>query len=310
MRVLVVGAGAIGGYFGGRLLEKGADVTFLVREKRQKQLNEQGLVIHSIHGDAHLTPQTMVAGEERAPFDLIIMTTKAYHFEEALETIRPYAGEATMLLPLLNGMAHMDLLREKFGSKNILGGFCFIEATLNERGEIEQKSKSHELVYGELDGSRSERITALEQFFQGAGATYTASEKIVRDMWHKYLFISTFSGMTTLVQAPAGPVLEAEYGPEQTRQLFEEIASIMKAAGAPIDEGIVEKQMNLFGKQSYGMKSSMLRDMEKGIAIESDQMQGYLLALARHHGLGAPLLQTVYYNLKVYEMKREKEMLM
>ncbi|MCK7605433.1 hypothetical protein L3V64_003480 [Geobacillus stearothermophilus] len=138
MRVLVVGAGAVGGYFGGRLLEKGVDVTFLVRERRKRELEERGLVIRSVHGDAVLAPKLIAAGERTEPFDLVVFSNKAYHLAGAIADAKPYVGETTMILPLLNGMAHMDVVRESFGDDKVLGGLCFIETTLNEKGEIVQ----------------------------------------------------------------------------------------------------------------------------------------------------------------------------
>ncbi|UFJ39773.1 2-dehydropantoate 2-reductase [Brevibacillus humidisoli] len=307
MRVLVLGAGAVGGYFGGRLAEKGADVTFLVREKRRQQLAARGLRIHSVHGDAHIQPKLIVSSEPAGPFDLVILTMKAYHLDEGIESIRPYVGEQTTVLPLLNGFAHMERLQEQFGSHRVLGGMCFIESTLDENGDVRQTSKTHEVKYGEWDGSRTSRIEALQELFAGAKATYTPSDHIIEEMWNKYLFIVTLSGMTTLMNAPVGPIRDAEYGLELSRQLFTEAAEVMKAAGAPMAADIVDRQMKVFEAQGYKMKSSMLRDMEKGLPVEADHLQGYLLRLAEAKQVNVPLLRVVYHNLKVYELKRMQQ---
>jgi 2-dehydropantoate 2-reductase len=304
MKVLVVGAGAVGGYFGGRLAEKGADVTFLVRENRRKQLLDRGLRIHSVHGDIELQPKLIAIGEQTHPFDVVLLSTKAYHFADAVDSVSAYVGEQTVILPLLNGIAHVELLQQKFGVNRVLGGLCFIETTLNEYGDVVQTSQMHEALYGEWLGGRSRRVEELERLFAGAKASFALSENIQRDMWHKYMFITVLSGMTTLMNAPVGPIREAENGLELARQLAEEVASVMRAAGAPIAEEIVDKQMDVFLKQGYNMKSSMLRDMEKGMPVEADHLQGYLLSLAERHGLDAPLLRIVYNNLKVYEIKR------
>lgn len=303
LKVLVLGAGAVGGYFGGRLLEKGADVTFLVRENRQKQLAEHGLMIRSVHGDVHLQPRTILSGESSPSYDIIFLSTKAYHLDGAIESLKPYVREQTLIIPLLNGYAHIERLQQTFGREKVLGGLCFIESTLNDKGEVVQTSPAHELVYGEWSGSRTLRIQALEELFQGAKADFTLSENIIRDVWHKYLFITTMSGMTTLINAPVGPIREAEYGQQLIRQLFEEVAAVMRAEGAPLADDIVDQQMHTFNKMTYGMKSSMLRDMEKGSAIEADHLQGYLLQLAEKHQLDVPLLQVVYHKLKVYELE-------
>jgi 2-dehydropantoate 2-reductase len=304
MKVLVLGAGAVGGYFGGRLAEKGADVSFLVRENRRKQLLERGLRIHSVHGDIELQPKLITMGDQTQPYDVVLLSMKAYHYADAVDAVSDYVGEKTLILPMLNGIAHMELLQQKFGANRVLGGLCFIETTLNEQGDVVQTSQTHEAVYGEWLGGRSERVEELEALFAGAKASFTLSENIQRDMWHKYMFITILSGMTTLMNSSVGPIRDAENGLELTRQLAEEVASVMRAAGAPIAEDIVDKQMDVFLKQGYHMKSSMLRDMEKGMPVEADHLQGYLLSLAERYGLNAPLLRIVYNNLKVYEIKR------
>lgn len=306
MKILVLGAGGIGGYFGGRLAEKGVDVTFLVRERRYKQLQERGLRVQSIHGDIHLSsPQTILAGEEAGPFDVVLLSNKAYTLADSIESIAPYVGEQTVVIPLLNGIAHMELLWERFGKERVLGGLCFIETTLNADGDVVQTSAIHDTVFGEWEGGRSERVDRIEKVFSEALSTMRASDHIQQEAWHKYLFITTFSGITTLMNSAAGPIRETPYGVELTRQLSEEVASVMQALGAPIRSDIVEKQMVTFQKQGAAMKSSMLRDMEKGLPVEGDHLQGYLLEHAEKLGLSTPLLKVVYNNLKVYEQKRE-----
>ncbi|MET3292707.1 UNVERIFIED_CONTAM: 2-dehydropantoate 2-reductase [Brevibacillus sp. OAP136] len=304
MKVLVLGAGAVGGYFGGRLVEKGADVTFLVRERRKQQLEERGLIIKSIHGDFSFAPKLLVAGEASEPFDLVILTTKAYHFAYGVESIRPYVGEDTMVLPLLNGMAHVAALQEAFGRERVIGGLCFIESTLNAEGDVIQTSPVHEMLYGEWTGGSSSRMEQLAQLFARANASYRASDNIEREMWHKYLFITTLSGMTTLMNSAVGPIRDAADGVALTQQLFEEVADIMRKSGASLADDIVERHMKVFNKQGYAVKSSMLRDMEKGQPVEADHLQGYLLDLAKQNNVEAPLLRTIYNKLKVYEINR------
>ncbi|MEB1806404.1 MAG: 2-dehydropantoate 2-reductase [Bacillaceae bacterium] len=302
MNVLILGAGAVGGYFGGRLVENGVDVTFLVREKRQEQLKQHGLVIKSIHGDLQLEPKTLVSGQEVKPFDVIIIATKAQHLEVAIKSLEPYVGPATTIIPLLNGISHIYRLQEAFGNEKVVGGFCFIETTLNDLGHVIQTSKSHQLTFGELDGRRSSRIERLQQLFSETIASFKVSENILQDMWHKYLFITTLSGITTLMRSSIGPILEVQGGEKLTLQLFNETASIMRAANAPIAADIVDKQMTIMKKQHYTMKASMLRDIEKGITIEADHLQGYLLTLAEQFHLDVPLLRIIYHHLKVYEI--------
>lgn len=305
MKVLVLGAGGIGGYFGGRLVESGVDVTFLVRERRYKQLQERGLRIQSIHGDLLLEqPQLIQAGEEAGPFDVVLLSNKAYTLEDSVDAIAPYVGEDTVVIPLLNGIAHMELLWNRFGRERVLGGLCFIETTLNADGDVLQTSPIHDTVFGEWEGGKSERVERIEQAFSKINGTMRASANIQREAWHKYLFIATFSGITTLMNSAVGPIRDSAWGVELTRQLADEIASVMNALEAPIKPDIVDKQMETFLNQRPQTKSSMLRDMEKGLSVEADHLQGYLLERAEQKGLSTPLLKVVYNNLKVYEQKR------
>ncbi|WP_078430548.1 ketopantoate reductase family protein [Alkalihalobacterium alkalinitrilicum] len=307
MKVLVLGAGAVGGYFGGRLIESGVDVTFLVRKKRQQQINGKGLFINSIHGDIQLEPKTLVSGEEVRTFDVIIFATKAQHLEGAIQAVEPYVGPSTTIIPLLNGISHIYRLQEVFGKDKIIGGFCFIETTLNDIGHVVQTSKSHQISFGELDGERSSRIESIQTLFSETSASFKLSDNILQDMWHKYLFITTLSGITTLMRSSVGPILEVKDGEKLTLQLFEEVASIMEAADAPIADDIVDKQMATMKMQHYNMKASMLRDIEKGISIEVDHLQGYLLTLADRFNLEVPLLRVIYQHLKVYEINLNKK---
>ncbi|WP_280768715.1 ketopantoate reductase family protein [Salipaludibacillus daqingensis] len=302
MKTLVLGAGATGGYFGGRLLEKGVDVTFLVREKREKQLKEEGLIIKSVHGDVRLKPSTIRSDQqEDSPFDIVFVATKAYHFKEAMEAVEPFIRDYTIVIPLLNGIEHIEDLYTYVSKEQVVGGLCFIESTLNEKGHIIQTSEKHELAFGEMSGVKTERINQLNELFSGTKATFRLSDHIEQDLWHKYLFITTVSGITSLMRAPVGPIRDTLEGRTYIQQLFEEVRLTMEEARAPIAEGIVEKQMAIVEQLDDRMKSSMLRDIEKGHRIEADHLQGYLLLLAERTGVETPLLKLIYQHLKVYE---------
>ncbi|WP_223589564.1 ketopantoate reductase family protein [Neobacillus bataviensis] len=303
MRFLVVGAGAVGGYFGGRLQEKGEDVTFLVREGRKNQLKETGLIIESVHGNVTVNPKTIIAGEEAGSFDVILISTKAYHLEGAMESITQYVGEETIILPLLNGILHIDKLVEMFGEERVIGGLCFIETTLDKNGRVIQTSEKHDLVFGERTGERSERVLKMEDSFSGSNIAYRLSEKINKDLWNKYLFISTMSGITTLMRAPIGPILEQASGRATITQLLKEIVSVMNRIEAPLPNAIETQLMNQIDGLGYSMKSSMQRDMEKSLPVEADHLHGYLLEIARKEKISVPVLESVYANLKVYEQQ-------
>lgn len=302
MKFLVVGAGAVGGYFGARLAEKGENVTFLVRKNREDQLRARGLVVHSTHGDVTLHPKTIRSGQA-GTFDVILIGTKAYHLEQVIEDIRPFVHKETVLISMLNGIEHITKLRQAFSYHSVIGGVCFIEATLSETGDIIQKGSSHRFIFGEWNGEKTERILAIEQAFANTNAQVSVVSNILQEMWHKYLFITTVSGVTTLFQQPIGPIREVPMGAELLQNLLSEIAQIMRAEQAAIAEDIERIQFARIDKMNYDMKSSMLRDMEKGLPVEGDHLQGYLLQLAHKHSLQAPTLQSIYVNLKLYEKK-------
>ncbi len=301
MRILVLGAGGVGGFFGGRLVEKGEDVTFLVRSRRKQQLQEKGLVIRSVNGDFSFQPKLITKEDRTAPFDVILFSTKAYHLNDAIIDVKPFVGGNTVIIPLLNGIAHLSLLQKEFGDEKVIGGLCFIETTLNNQGEIVQTSAANRLVFGEIKPQDSARIDRISKAFADTKSSFVLSENILQDMWHKYLFITVMSGVTTLMRAPIGPIRESEGGRDFIRNLFEESVQIMRALGAPVKENIAQEHMKTIDKISYDMKSSMQRDMEKGSFIEGKHLQGYLLDLAEQFSIEAPLLGAVYQNLKVYE---------
>lgn len=306
MRILIVGAGGIGGYFGGRLVEKGKDVTFLVRQNRQQQLQKNGLIIRSVHGDLTVQPKTITTKDTVTPFDVILFSTKSYHLDQAIEDIQPFTDEQTVILPLLNGIAHIPVLKEALGDEKIIGGLCFISTTLNDEGEIVQTSPFHQLIIGEFDQRQTERIQQISAVFTGINVKFTLSDHIERDMWHKYLYITVVAGMTTLMRAPVGPIRESAGGLDFMRRLFKETAEVMHKHGAPIIDEVIDQHMLSIETSPYDYKSSMLRDMENGALTEGEHLHGYLLHLAKKYQIETPLLEIVYQNLKVYETWQTK----
>jgi 2-dehydropantoate 2-reductase len=285
-------------------LEKGEDVTFLVRENRKKQLEKTGLVIKSIHGDVTLKPKLILSGEGLEAYDVILLSMKAYHLESAMEDFKAYVGRHTMIVPLLNGIAHVDQLTEGFDESNVVGGLCFVESTLDKHGAIVQTSAIHDLVFGERDGSSTERIQKLSQAFSGTKSSFILSENINQAMWHKYLFIATLAGVTTLFRSPIGPIRKDEFGAETIKHTLNEAAAIMRRVDAPLADNIVDGNLDKLHSIEAGMKSSMQRDMEKGLSVEAEHFYGYLLGIAKKNGIPAPVLEKIYANLRIYESLR------
>src|SRR3954462_15505053 len=194
MRILVVGAGAIGGYFGGRLLQAGRDVTFLVRPRRATELASAGLIIKSPNGDVtRKTPPTLQADKLTEKFDVVLLSCKAFDLEDAIKSFAPAVGPRTVIIPLLNGMRHLDVLDGKFGRERVLGGLCAIAATLNEHREVVQLNPMQSLTFGERDGKMSDRVRAIAEVFAPGKIGSAASEHIVQDMWEKWVFLASLA---------------------------------------------------------------------------------------------------------------------
>src|SRR5258705_3613276 len=222
MRMLVVGAGAIGGYFGGRMLQAGRDVPFLVRPRRAAELASAGLVIKSPKGDVTLRePSTVLSENIRTPFDLVLLSCKAYDLESAVASVVPAVGSETMILPLLNGMKHLDVLDARFRREKVLGGLCAIAATLDAERVIVHLNTFHSLSFGERDGELTARARAVADVIVGAGFDARASETIVHDMWEKWVLLGTLAGATCLMGAQAGDIISSPAARDLIRSLVE-----------------------------------------------------------------------------------------
>lgn len=301
MRFLIVGAGAIGGYFGGRLVQKGEDVTFLVRSSKQIQLAGGGLTVRSVHGDIQTSVRTITYGEKADPFDCVIIAVKAYHLPQLLNDLDPYVGEHTLILPLLNGYDHFGLLQKHFGLEQVLGGLCYIETTLDQEGAIVQTSPFHSIVFGEWAGGLSERSRILFRHLDMAGFTVTLSPDIQREVWQKYIFIASLSGITTLMDSSVGPILASPQSRGIYEQLLNEIIDLAQGAGMPVDPETASSTMQKMISLIPEFTSSMHRDIQKQLPVESDHLHGSLLAMASTGPGTFPILETVYARLKVYE---------
>jgi 2-dehydropantoate 2-reductase len=308
MRILVVGAGAVGGYFGGRLLEAGRDVTFLVRPKRAAQLAETGLVIKSRFGDVALeSPPTIQESELRDHFDLIFVSCKAYDLDSAMNSFASTVGPHTVILPLLNGMRHLDRLDERFGPPHVLGGQCLIAATVDDAGRIVHLNDSHLLSFGERDGSRSACIDRIAAALSGVKFEVRASSAILLEMWEKWVFLATLAGITCLMRSSVGDVI-ATGGERLALDFLEECRSIAEAAGfAPRPESLEQTRSTITAAGS-SLTASMLRDMERNGPIEADHIMGDLLRRgSRVPNADRSLLQLAYRHLKAYEARRDRE---
>lgn len=307
MRILVVGAGATGGYFGGRLLEAKQDVTFLVRPKRAAELATSGLRIQSSFGDVSIPqPATVLAENLHATFDLILLSCKAYDLESAMESFAPAVGPDTLILPVLNGMRHLDLLDRRFGSSHVLGGLCVISAALEPGGRILHLNDLHLIAFGERDGSRSPRVEAIAPAFSGARFASRLSAVILQEMWEKWVFIATCAGITCLLRANIGDIVAAGAA-RFASELLDECDAIASSQGFPSRPPSLEKNRAILTQAGSALAASMFRDIERGAPIEADHMIGDLLRRGEQRQIASPLLRLAHAHLKTYEARRARE---
>jgi 2-dehydropantoate 2-reductase len=317
MRILVVGAGAIGGYFGARLAVAGRDVTFLVRPKRAEQL-AGGLIVRSPKGDAKVAAPKLATERPakespagitesplgREPFDLVLLSCKSYDLDSAMSSFAPAVGPATMILPLLNGESHIDTLKKRFGAGAVLGGQCQISSTLDEQGHIVHLNDWHLLGFGELDGSRSTRIETVNQSFLGANFEPQLSLQILQDMWEKWVFIASMAGITCLMRASLGDIATAG-GTGNALELFAECSAISGKNGYVLRGATRERIRGTLSTPGSTLMASMLRDVEGHRRTEHEHVLGDLLARAQ--GIRAPVLEICLAHMRAYEARRTRE---
>lgn len=301
MRILVVGAGSTGGYFGGRLAQAGRDVTFLVRAKRAAQLKATGLQVVSPYGDFSLAPKLVTADTLKENFDAVLLTVKAFALDAALEDIAPAVGPDTMILPVLNGMRQVDAITERFGGRALVGCVCKIAAHLDDQGRIVQMNKIQNLAYGEMNGDVTDRMRRLDAQIQGAGFDARLSGDIEREMWEKWTLLAALGGITCLARGNIGQVAAAPGGVEFALQIVDEVASIVSAVGRKPGETYLTETRSMLTQQGSPQTSSMYRDLQKGYPVEAAQIIGDLLGRAKKANIAAPLLSAAFVNLSVYQ---------
>jgi 2-dehydropantoate 2-reductase len=303
MKILIAGAGAIGGYLAARLLEAGLNVSLLVRDRRKSQLEREGLTVISPLGDFRGNPDLLVSGQDGGPFDLVVIATKATGLSELVAQLRPYLHARTLLLPFLNGFRHMDLLKEAYPGQPLLGGVARIETTLDEEGRIVHLSGHHYFAYGRFESVPDDLYEAVRHSFSRA-PVLTEKTDIEQELWDKYCFINAVSGMTTLMQATVGDIRSAPDGKAAFERVLQEASAIIEKAGGRLSPNIIERHMKVIEGMSERSTSSMHRDMQKGLPTESEHIQGVLAELARLHSVDAPLIRAMRLRLHIYEQHR------
>jgi 2-dehydropantoate 2-reductase len=303
MRILVIGAGAVGGYFGGRLVEAGRDVTFLVRSRQAELIQKHGLRIASPHGNATLQPTLILADEIAGSYDLIILCVKAYSLAGAMNDFAAAVGPNTTILPLLNGMRHLELLAARFGDESVIGGVCFIAAEVDTEGRIVQLTEIHRLVYGERKGGSSPRMSALNEAIQGAMFEGRTSENILQDMWEKWVLLASLGAATCLMRGNIGEIEAIPGGTDLARQILGECSAISAACGYAPGATFLARTEKMLTTPRSTLTSSMYRDLSKSAPVEVDQILGDLIERRRNFDINTPLLEAACANLRIYQAR-------
>ncbi|MBO9718012.1 MAG: 2-dehydropantoate 2-reductase [Pseudoxanthomonas sp.] len=307
MRVLVLGAGGTGGYFGGRLAQAGADVTFLVRPARAARLRERGLRIRSPLGDADLVVATVPADALAMlpPFDLVVLSCKAYDLDSAMDAIAPAVGADTCLLPILNGLLHYDALDARFGRARVLGGLCFISATLGADGEILHMGRPASITFGLREGNADTGVLPrLAAACAGAGVEHLLAPDIAGAQWIKFSFLAALAAGTCLMRGSVGDIVAAEGGEAFMAGLHEECLAVAAAEGRPVPDGQVQAARAQLTRAGSTVTASMLRDLQAGARVEALQIVGDMVHRAHAASLQVPRLEAAWAHLQVYEAAR------
>jgi 2-dehydropantoate 2-reductase len=238
-------------------------------------------------------------------FDLVLLACKAYDLEGAIRSFAPAVGPNTAILPLLNGTRHLDTLDTRFGSGHVLGGQCLISVTLDERGDIVHLNETHNLSFGERDGSRSARAEAIASILSSANFQTRLSEAILQEMWEKWVFIATNAAITGLMRAAVGDIVAAGAADLAIR-LLDECTTIAALQGFPPSDRFIELNRAVFTTAGSGLTASMLRDIERGAPIEADHIVGDLLGRGDENA--SLLLRVAYAHLRAYEARRARQM--
>lgn len=310
MRILILGAGAIGGYFGARLQQAGADVTFLVRPRRAEQLAEHGLAVRSPFGDVEVRPRWLDAQALREPYDLVLLTCKAYDLDGALAAIAPAMGPSSHVLPLLNGLLHLDRLAQVFGAQRVVGGCCSIPVTLGPRGEVLHLAKMHRIAFGALPGTDARALPKLEELRAALAKTpvdAVLADDMMQEMWEKFVGLASLAAMTCLMRAAVCDIMASEEGGALMAETLEACTRTAAANGHPPRESAMAGYRRmLFDPASAGV-ASMMRDLEGGHRTEGRHVVADMLRRARAAGVDPGPLRAAWCHLESRELRTRRE---
>jgi 2-dehydropantoate 2-reductase len=298
-KLLFLGAGGVGGYIGARLIEAGVDVSFLVRPARASLLAAQGLRIASPHGDLNLKAQCVTRDTVTPEYDLVLLAPKAYDLADALDAITPAMGPQTFVLPLLNGLAHIDLLDARFGADRVIGGVAHIVATLAADGSIQHLNPIHLLTAGGRNAATQQAAADFITLCGPAKFDATLSTDILSALWDKWAFLATLAAVTTLTQGAIGQVMDTTHGESLLRRIYAEGLAVAQRSGAIISEAAQTRALGRLTQRGSSLTASMLRDLQAGLRTEHDHVLGDLVRRAQQHAVDTPLLAMAHCHLQL-----------
>ena len=306
MKILILGAGAVGGYWGARLTQAGIDVTFLLREKRAAKVKAEGLVVKSPRGDATVPVKVITKGSDGGPYDIVIVACKAYDLDSAMDSIAPAVGATTTIVPMLNGHAHFAALDKKFGADKVAGGLARISGMLGPNGEI-LHSGANGVSFGERDGKPARAaLVELDAACKKAGIEGGLNPNINQDLWDKWIMLGSIASMCAAMRGTVGDIVASEDGAAIMGEILDECCKVAAAEGFKPSEKVVGNVRTMLTTKGAKSVASILGDMEKGSAVEAYQIVGDMLGRARKHGIAAPNLRFAYAHLQTYEARRAR----
>ena len=302
MKILILGAGGVGGYFGARLLKAGADVTYLLREKRQAKILAEGLIIETPKETFTVQPKTVTREQLKPDYDLIVLAPKSFDFEDALSSLQG-ASSKGVFLPFLNGLDHIQQLDTKFGKDRVMGGVAQIAATLSPTGAVKQLTDLHMLTVGHRSAAHEKIARDFFALCENSGFDRLYSENIEQSLWDKWVFLASLAGMTTLCRGHVGKISAAPWGIESTTSFYAESCAIAAANGFPTKDTAQKRSLDMLTNVKSSFAASMLRDLTQGNMTEHEHILGQMIQRGVSKGVSCPLLKLAHTQLVVEQDK-------
>jgi 2-dehydropantoate 2-reductase len=303
MRIAVIGAGGVGGYFGGRLALSGEEVTMVARGRHLDAIRANGLRVESTFGDFHVDVTAVQDPGDIGPVDVVLVAVKSQDTQAVAGTLDPLVGSDTAVVSLQNGLGNEEVLGEAVGLEHVLGGVAYILSTIGEPGLIVHKGGPASIVFGELDGTRTPRAIRLHEVLVGAGIAATLTDDIRAVMWDKFALICALSGVTAAIRLPIGEIRSTRESWDLFRAMLREAAMVAEAERVELPAGALERQEAFASGLEPGVFSSLHYDLTHDKPMELESLQGALLRRARAVGVPVPMTEAVYAILKPWEKR-------